>query len=253
MRTRLPAPTCPPRSRPPPRSLVVQECKKLLLVAERERGNVQACQLSSGEHPGAPRLPPPCGGLAARPPLCCRWRCSRRACCGSPLVFPGQWRPTPAASRCTHAFGASPSRHPPSPPPPPPPFYAAPGAGTWSLGRDFGLPYALTLGPYGTTLALTWKPGSQPAQAWLVALDSQPGVVAASWPLPGLQFPHDLTLLPAPLALTGAGAWGAGGGGGGVPAGQGCGPLPGAGRCSAPCPAARAARCPDARVLCACT
>ncbi len=64
-----------------------------------------------------------------------------------------------------------------------------------------GQVWALIAGPYGKHLALTWRQGRA---ARLVDLSTRGN---AFWELPGLdsQFPHDVALGPAPLALTGAG------------------------------------------------
>lgn len=188
-----PLPCCPIRlpAPPPPNSLAIQECAKLLLVAERERGNVQAFEMGTGAHKGA---------LAA---LLLRGSC-RRACAAPALQGAHLLPPAAAAAACSACHvSAMRSAHPALAPHA---LHHPTPAGTWQLGDRFGHPYALTLGPYGTTLALAWKPGTSPTQAWVVALAAEPGVVAGSWPLQGLQLPHDLTLLPAPLALTGAGA-----------------------------------------------
>jgi hypothetical protein len=65
-------------------------------------------------------------------------------------------------------------------------------------------PYALTLGPYGLVLAVLWDRSTDAVS--LAALGSRPaGKITASWALPGVHAPHDLTLAAAPLALTAAG------------------------------------------------
>lgn len=72
-------------------------------------------------------------------------------------------------------------------------------AGTVDL-QKFGKVWALAKGPYGRTLALTWKPGMD---ATLVDV-MQPSF---AWKLPNSTtlWPHDLALGPAALQLTGAG------------------------------------------------
>ncbi|KAI7845909.1 hypothetical protein COHA_000641, partial [Chlorella ohadii] len=78
--------------------------------------------------------------------------------------------------------------------------------GVWDIEQEYGMPFSLTLGPYGSVLALTWQPSVSPAKSFLVALDANhPGSILGSWSLSGLQYPHDLTLVPAPLEVTGAG------------------------------------------------
>ncbi|WIA13049.1 hypothetical protein OEZ86_006342 [Tetradesmus obliquus] len=66
--------------------------------------------------------------------------------------------------------------------------------------QKFGKVWALAKGPYGRTLALTWKPGMD---ATLVDV-MQPSF---AWKLPNSTtlWPHDLALGPAALQLTGAG------------------------------------------------
>uniref|UniRef100_A0A1D1ZR72 Peptidylglycine monooxygenase n=1 Tax=Auxenochlorella protothecoides TaxID=3075 RepID=A0A1D1ZR72_AUXPR len=73
--------------------------------------------------------------------------------------------------------------------------------GTWST-RQYGLPYALALGPYGAVHVLAWDREGPGAATWLLALAAAPGRVAAAWRLPGLRAPHDFALLPLPLAVT---------------------------------------------------
>ena len=49
-------------------------------------------------------------------------------------------------------------------------------AGAWDLKAKYGLPYALTLGPYGAVLALTWQRDVAEPKTWLVALSPDPEV-----------------------------------------------------------------------------
>ena len=44
------------------------------------------------------------------------------------------------------------------------------------MKEKYGLPYALTLGPYGAVLALTWQRDVAEPKTWLVALSPDPGV-----------------------------------------------------------------------------
>ncbi|KAL4858006.1 Peptidyl-glycine alpha-amidating monooxygenase A [Chlorella vulgaris] len=111
-----------------PHSVVVQECRKQLLVADREAGRVHAFQLGTAKYHGH-----------------------------------------------------------------------------WDFKKQYGLPYALALGPYGSVLALTWTRDSQAPKTFVVALDADPGFVGSAWEVPGVVVPHDLALAPAPLQLTGAG------------------------------------------------
>lgn len=111
-----------------PHSVVVQECSKQLLVADREAGRVHAFQLGAAKYHGH-----------------------------------------------------------------------------WDLKKQYGLPYALALGPYGSVLALTWTRDSQAPKTFVVALDADPGFVGSAWEVPAVVVPHDLALAPAPLQLTGAG------------------------------------------------
>lgn len=54
----------------------------------------------------------------------------------------------------------------------------SPGAGLWDIEQTVGMPYSLTLGPYGSVLALTWQPAVTPAKSFLVALDANhPGSI----------------------------------------------------------------------------
>jgi len=76
--------------------------------------------------------------------------------------------------------------------------------GQWSLADEYGLPYAVHMGPYGAPIVLTWdREGNKKAK--LVVLTTSIGDVAASYDLPDVDSPHDFTLVPAPLQLTGAG------------------------------------------------
>eukprot|EP00887_Chlorella_sp_A99_P001399 scaffold8.g1399.t1 len=76
-------------------------------------------------------------------------------------------------------------------------------SGSWHLS-GLGLPYALTLGPYGTALALTWDREAS-GKVKVVQLEYPPGPPRTSWDVPGVEAPHDLALVPAPLSFTGAG------------------------------------------------
>ena len=76
--------------------------------------------------------------------------------------------------------------------------------GQWTLAQQYGLPYAVQMGPYGAPIVLTWDRDGTGA-AKLVVLTTAIGDVAASYDLPGVDSPHDFTLVPAPLELTGAG------------------------------------------------
>jgi hypothetical protein len=52
-------------------------------------------------------------------------------------------------------------------------------AGYWDLQEQYGLPYALALGPYGSVLALTWQArGTPDAKTWVVMLGASPGAVS---------------------------------------------------------------------------
>lgn len=44
--------------------------------------------------------------------------------------------------------------------------------------RNYGKPYALTPGPYGSVLVLTWMEGVSPPRAAVVALEKRPGIPA---------------------------------------------------------------------------
>ncbi|KAL4457726.1 hypothetical protein ABPG75_012591 [Micractinium tetrahymenae] len=76
--------------------------------------------------------------------------------------------------------------------------------GQWDLGSKYGAPYSLAIGPYGTVLVLAWQ--SNEGKIWVVALQQEVGQVTRAYEVPGgLEAPHDMVLLPAPLELTGSG------------------------------------------------
>ncbi|KAL4442992.1 hypothetical protein ABPG77_008483 [Micractinium sp. CCAP 211/92] len=76
--------------------------------------------------------------------------------------------------------------------------------GEWELGAEYGAPYSLAIGPYGTVLALTWQ--REEGRTWVVSLKSEVGAVLRAYEVPGsLEAPHDMVLLPAPLDVTGSG------------------------------------------------
>lgn len=53
-----------------------------------------------------------------------------------------------------------------------------PIAGVWNIEAEFGMPFALALGPYGSVLVLAWQPTVTPAKSFLVALDANhPGSI----------------------------------------------------------------------------
>lgn len=76
--------------------------------------------------------------------------------------------------------------------------------GSWDVGKEFGLPYAVKIGPYGTPLVLAWdRDGS--GKSFLVSLSISLGRIENSWELEGLNSPHDMALLAAPIELNGTG------------------------------------------------
>ena len=76
--------------------------------------------------------------------------------------------------------------------------------GHWSIGEAHGLPYAVHAGPYGSPVVLTWDRDGT-GKAKIVVLSTSIGDIASVYELPGVNSPHDFTILPAPLELTGAG------------------------------------------------
>jgi len=77
-------------------------------------------------------------------------------------------------------------------------------AGKYSLKEEYGLPYAIRLGPYGVVLALVWDRDDS-GSTHLVALSTRPSHIENAWKLEGLDAPHDMEIVPAPLAVTAAG------------------------------------------------
>jgi peptidylamidoglycolate lyase len=78
-------------------------------------------------------------------------------------------------------------------------------AAEWDLrGAKHGLPYALRVGPYGAPIVLLWDRDRSGA-ARVAALGDASGEITGVWDAPGARAPHDLELVPAPLAASGAG------------------------------------------------
>lgn len=76
--------------------------------------------------------------------------------------------------------------------------------GSWDVGKEYGLPYAVKMGPYGTPLVLAWD-RDRSGKSFLVSLSISLGRIDNSWELEGLNSPHDMALLAAPMELSGPG------------------------------------------------
>ena len=70
---------------------------------------------------------------------------------------------------------------------------------------DYGLPYAIRIGPYGYPVVLTWDRDNRGISHILaLAIEISDGVQAA-FELQDVDFPHDLEIVPAPLESSGIG------------------------------------------------
>eukprot|EP00884_Botryococcus_braunii_P000484 jgi/Botrbrau1/10436/Bobra.0133s0043.1 len=72
--------------------------------------------------------------------------------------------------------------------------------GSWEL-REYGYVYGLTMGPYGMLFALTWRRDADKAVHVLLLSEQPGGGVEAAWKAEGVEAPHDLALVAAPIRL----------------------------------------------------
>lgn len=76
--------------------------------------------------------------------------------------------------------------------------------GFWDVGKRYGLPYAVRVGPYASPMVLVWD-RERSGVARLVVLSPAIGDIAAGFDLEGVNSPHDFAVMAAPVELTGAG------------------------------------------------
>ena len=76
--------------------------------------------------------------------------------------------------------------------------------GYWDVGTKYGLPYAVHIGPYGAPMVLAWDRDAS-GKSRLVVLSTSIGEFTEVYELEGVNAPHDFTIVPAPLELTGPG------------------------------------------------
>lgn len=178
----------PPTPHPPPlctiRSVVYDECRRRVYVADREFNRVHAFERGTGAYLG--ETPPPSARLS-KPVLepVASWRA--RVFAPLPSCY-GQTRSLQQTRvfachlfllQHRRAMGAS--------------LPACPGAclerhiiktlvcaplvpaGEWELGAEYGAPYSLAIGPYGIVLVLTWQ--REEGRTWVVSLKSEVGAV----------------------------------------------------------------------------
>ena len=112
-------------------------------MAEREGGKVHAFDVDTGAYVGASwHAPFSWGGEVGPPPHFCL------------LCSAASWGVWAFTLPCSTAAGA------------------------WNLLEKHGLPFDVTLGPYGSVLVLSWQRDAPPNRVWVVALGPDPGQFA---------------------------------------------------------------------------